>query len=63
MKEREKEKWSSIDYRFMTYESDTEEDVVLQHKLVWRSEGTVLFMFFVTFGLQQKLLFQTKYSS
>ena len=38
--EAEKEKWSSIDHRYMTDESESdEEDVVRQHKLQWRSQG------------------------
>ena len=41
LKEHEKEKWSTIDYHYMTDESDTKEGVVLQHKMVWRSEGTL----------------------
>ena len=34
----EEEKWSQIDYRYMTEESDSE-DYVRQHKLEWRSQG------------------------
>ena len=44
VKEHEKEKWSAINYHFMTDESD-EEDVVFQHKLVWRSEGILYVIF------------------
>ena len=41
LKSREKEKWSLIDYNYMTEESgDEDSDVIRQHKLVWRSEGT-----------------------
>ena len=37
-KEKEREKWSQIDYRYMTEESDSD-DVIRQHKLTWRSES------------------------
>ena len=36
----EKEKWTSIDYRYMTEESESDDDsVIRQHKLQWRSQG------------------------
>ena len=34
-----KKKWKEIDYRFMTEESDVDEEAVAQHKLPWRSES------------------------
>ena len=37
--EKEREKWKEIDYRFMTEESDVDEEAVAQHKLPWRSES------------------------
>lgn len=38
--EEERGKWSTIDYNYMTDESASEtEDVIRQHKLIWRSEG------------------------
>lgn len=42
-KDKEKDKWTKIDYRCMTEESDASNasDVVHRHKLVWRSEGTI----------------------
>ena len=30
--------WNAIDYRFMTEESEGEDDTVLHHMLPWRSE-------------------------
>ena len=60
LKDHKKEKWSTIDYQFMTDESDTEEGVVLQHKLIWRSEGTYCFMLFVSFYIVYSLNEVTK---
>ena len=37
--DKEKEKWKEIDHRFMTEESDVDEEAVAQHKLPWRSES------------------------
>lgn len=36
--EKERERWMQIDYRYMTEESDMDEDKVGQHKLPWRSK-------------------------
>jgi len=36
---KEKEKWKEIDHRFMTEESNVDEEAVVQHKLPWRSES------------------------
>ena len=33
------ERWASIDYRYMTEESEGEEDKIHQHVLPWRSQG------------------------
>jgi len=38
-RDKEQKRWSQIGYRFMTDESDAD-DVIRQHKLTWRSEGT-----------------------
>ena len=38
-KDKERERWEHIDFQYMTEESDAE-DVIYQHKLPWRSEGT-----------------------
>ena len=38
--EKERKLWESIDYNFMTEESDGGDDI-RQHSLPWRSEGTV----------------------
>ena len=36
----EKEKWTSIDYHYMTEELESDDDsVIRQHKLQWRSQG------------------------
>lgn len=41
VKNKEKDRWSKVDFRYMTEESDASDDsnTVYQHKLVWRSEG------------------------
>ena len=40
-KEKERERWTAIDFEYMTEESDGEEQV-RQHKLPWRSEGRLV---------------------
>ena len=37
--DKEREKWKQLDHRFMTDESDVDEEAVAQHKLTWRSES------------------------
>ena len=37
-KDRERSFWNAIDYRFMTEESEGEDDTVVRHMLPWRSE-------------------------
>ena len=37
--EQESEKWSQIDFQYMTEESDGDDDCISQHKLTWRSSG------------------------
>ena len=37
--ERESEKWSQVDFQYMTKESDRDDDCISQHKLTWRSAG------------------------
>lgn len=37
-RDREREQWDSIDYNFMTEESECEDGTVVQHLLPWRSE-------------------------
>ena len=37
--EKEREKWKRLHHRFMTNESDADEEAVAQHKLTWRSES------------------------
>ena len=41
MKENEKERWLKLTYRYMTEESDDEEDSnsIILHKIEWRSDG------------------------
>ena len=38
-KTRESEMWSEIDYKYMTEESEGEDDTIKQHKLPWRSRS------------------------
>ena len=33
------DRWRSIDYRYMTEESDVDDKTVAQHKLPWRSNS------------------------
>ena len=40
--EKERERWMQIDYRYMTEESDMDEDKVGQYKLPWRSNSNVI---------------------
>ena len=40
-KEKERERWTAIDFEYMTEESDGEEQV-RQHKLPWRLEGRLV---------------------
>lgn len=42
LKEKERDKWAQIDYRYMTEESELDSDTVLQHPLPWRSDGELL---------------------
>ena len=35
----EGEKWGAIDWRYMTEESDGEDDTISQHRLPWRSKS------------------------
>ena len=44
LKEKEREKWAQIDYRYMTDESEQDSDTVLQHQLPWRSGGKFYFL-------------------
>ena len=39
---KKRERWSQIDFHFMTDESDLDDDSVAQHKLPWRSESKFL---------------------
>ena len=55
LKKKEREKWSQIDYRYMTEESDSE-NVVYLHKLTWRSEGE-LFDFYITPTLRSIIIY------
>ena len=45
-KDKEREKWMQIDYRYMTEESDMDEERVGQHKLPWRSYSNVIYILF-----------------
>ena len=46
--EEEKGRWSSIDFRYMTHESDSdEENVVRQHKQQWRSQGIIIMTIYI----------------
>lgn len=48
VKESENDKWKTLDYRYMTEESDdesTNKAVIVQHKLPWHSDSKYYHLF------------------
>ncbi len=41
---KETELWPAIDYRYMTKESEGDDDTVHQHKLPWHSRGMLQYL-------------------
>ena len=38
--------WGEVDYRYMTEESEGEDDTITVHELAWRSTGMLLLIVF-----------------
>ena len=59
-KTRESEMWSEIDYKYMTEESEGEDDTIKQHKLPWRSRSKFYNRHYICFLSVVVLLFSCR---